>query len=298
MTGTGIAPGSLITAEGQVQWGELLIGPGTPLHLAAEGLTGWFDLPELDSSDAPRPWQHGSWTGARWAQPRVIGASVWLLGEDRDDTARALDLFARATAPGRDEQWLAVRIHGRTHIAKARLHQRALPADRQLVVGNVAKAAVQWICADPHRYELAEQSATTPLPRRGAGMTYPLNYPLVYGGTTVTGSVLAVNSGNTPAWSAITITGPVRQPRLVNRTTGLTLEYDLILGPGERLAVDTSEGTVVLADDRSSRLHTATSRSIPEQSWVLAPGDNLIDFRAADAEPAARLDLAWRSAFL
>ncbi|WP_439674972.1 phage distal tail protein [Embleya sp. MST-111070] len=298
MSTTGVAPGALITADGQVQWGELLLGARTPFPITAEGLTGWFDLPEMDASDALRPAQHGSWPGARWAQPRVVGAGIWLLGDDRGETARLLDEFALATAPGRDERWLAVRVHGRTNVVKARLHQRVLPADRQLVAGNVAKAAVQWICADPHRYEQVEQSASAELPRRGAGMTYPLTYPLVYSGTTVTGSALAVNSGNTPARATLTVTGPIRQPRIVNRTTGLALEYDLVLGPGERLAVDTGEGTVVLADDDSSRLHTATSRSTPEQSWALVPGDNRIDFRGADDQPAARLDVVWRSAFL
>jgi hypothetical protein len=290
-------PGSLIGADGQAQWGDLLMGLGTPFHVASEGFTGWFDLPELDSSDAPRPWQHGAWTGARWAQPRVVGASVWLVGDDRAHTARVLDEFARATTPDGGEQWLAVRTHGRTYVVKARLLQRVLPTDRQLLLGNATKATIQWICADPHRYEQHEQIATTPLPQRGPGMAYPLAYPTDYGVASVTGSVVPVNAGNTPAWSVLTVTGPVAQPRIVNQTTGAYLEYDLVLDAGEQLTIDTSEGTVEL-DGGSSRLHTATAHSMPEQAWTLVPGTNQIDFRADSNTPDARLSIAWRSAFL
>ncbi|MFG2330579.1 phage distal tail protein [Streptomyces sp. NPDC048604] len=300
MTITDLAssPGSLIDRDGQIQWAGLLLGPGTPYEIDRQGVTGWADLPGLDSADAARPTGHGAWPGARWAQPRTVTAGVWLLpGAGPAAAGELLDAFVRATHAEDAEQWLAVRMHGRTTAVRARITQRALPTDRGFVTGGAARATVQWTATDPHRYALREELLSLSLPQYGSGLRYPLDYPLDYGAPAATGSGVAVNGGSAATSPRVVFTGPVTRPRLVNHTTGRALEYNLALAAGDRLVVDTVEGTVLL-DDRASRLYTALPGSSPEQSFVLLPGENRIDFRAPEGTSAASAQLSWRSAHL
>ncbi|MEU5402649.1 phage tail protein [Streptomyces sp. NPDC005963] len=304
MTDTTSPPGSLIGLDGQIQWAGLLLGPGTPFQIDRDGLTGWADLPSLDSSDADRPTAHGAWPGARWARPRSVSAGIWLLPEAGAGAAPGapadlLDTFIRAFGTGSAdaEQWLAVRLHGRTTAVRARVTQRTVPTDRRFATGGATRVSVQWTATDPRRYEPEARTVSLGLPRRGTGTTYPFTYPVDYGTPGSGGSGSAVNSGTTETCPMVEFTGPVRRPHLLNHTTGRSLEYDIVLGPGERLTVDTREGTVLIGP-RASRLHTATAVSSPEQSFVLPPGENRLDFRALDGDPTTSAQLTWRAAHL
>jgi hypothetical protein len=292
-----IPPGSLITGDGQMQWTGLLLGPGTPYQIDRQGVTGWADLPGLDATDADRPTAHGAWPGARWAQPRTVGATVWLLPDGYGDSAGLLDAFVRATAAEDTEQWLAVRLHGRTTAVRARVKQRAIPTDGIYATGGVAKASVQWIATDPRRYDPVQRSVSFGLPQRGTGLTYPLAYPLSYGSASGGGSALAANDGNAATYPQVVFTGPVTRPLLINQTTGRSLEYDLPLAAQDQLVIDTAEGTVLLGG-QTSRLHTATASSSSEQLFVLAPGENRLEFRGLDGTSAADVQVTWRSASL
>ncbi|GAA4905294.1 phage tail protein [Streptomyces coeruleoprunus] len=291
-------PGSLITQDGQIQWAGLLLGPGTPYEIDREGLTGWADLPGLDSGDAARPTGHGSWAGAQWSQPRTITAGIWLVpGAPSGASGELLDAFVRATAVADAEQWLAVRLQGRTTGVRARVTQRAVPTDRRYATGGITRMTVQWTATDPRRYALREEALSLALPHHGDGIDYPLAYPVDYGTPTSTGSGVAVNTGSADTCPQVVFTGPVTRPRLVNHTTGRTLEYALTLAADDRLTVDTLEGTVVLGE-RASRLYAAAPGSAPEQLFVLRPGENRLEFRAAEGTPAASVQLSWRSAHL
>ncbi|MFG3284689.1 phage distal tail protein [Streptomyces sp. NPDC048111] len=172
LTTTTEPPGSLITRDGQIQWAGLLFGPGTDYEIADSGLTGWADLPGLDSGDVLRPDQHGAWPGAQWSQPRTVTASVWLLPDGREQAAAVAQRFRAATSVHYGEQWLAVRLHGETLAVRARISQRSLPHDRMYVTHGAAKATVQWICADPRRFALDVQSVRTGLPLPETGLTW------------------------------------------------------------------------------------------------------------------------------
>jgi hypothetical protein len=294
---TDVSPGSLITRDGQIEWAGLLLGPGTPYQIAGEGLSGWADLPELDSTDANRPTAHGAWPGSRWAQSRIVTAGVWLLPEDSATAGDLLEAFVGATAAEDTEQWLAVRLHGRTTAVRARVRQRVIPLGATYATGGSTRASVQWVATDPRRYDPQQQSVTVRLPQYGTGLPYPLTYPLAYGDPSVGGSAVAADNGNAPVYPTVVFSGPVTRPRLISQRTGRVLEYDLQLAAEEQLVVDTSEGTVLLGGS-ASRIHTATADSAPEQTFVLLPGDNPLDFRSPSGEPAANVELTWRSASL
>ncbi|MCF2532723.1 phage distal tail protein [Yinghuangia soli] len=290
-------PGSLITRNGQMQWAGLLFGPDTPFQIASEGLTGWEDLPGLDSGDAPRPTAHGSWAGGLLAQARTVTAQVWLApqaGAEDHEIRSVLQQLRRATMVSDTEQWLAVRLYGETLACRARVLQRVVPADRQFARYGIAKATIQWTAVDPRRYEAAEQSAETGLPQGESGLVWPLAWPLVWG-SGASGDLVADNAGSAPAHPVITLTGPCSGPRLTVAETGATLAYDIELAAGDRLVIDTAEGTVLL-NGSAERNYTALPGSHPEQAFTLPAGSTAVAFRAAEGGPAASASLRWRTA--
>ncbi|MEU7134506.1 phage tail protein [Streptomyces sp. NPDC046261] len=295
------APGSLISQDGQIEWAGLLMGPGTPYQIDAKGLTGWDDLPDLESADVPRPDQHGSWPGAQWAKPRTVSASVWLLPE-RPDQARAVaEAFRAATRVHSGEQWLAVRLHGQILACRARVDRRAVPTDRTYLLQGIGSASLQWLCTDPRRYGADEQYARTGLPAPEPGLLWHpgggLEWPLEWGAAGSTGTVTAVNAGDAPATPVIEFQGPVVRPSLTRLSDGRQIEYDITLAESDVLTVDTGAGTVTL-NGTTSRLYTATARSTPEQLFHLDPGVTSLAFRAApeSADPRAAVTVSWRNA--
>lgn len=173
-------------------------------------------------------------------------------------------------------------------------------SDAAQIVTAVAPATAAGVT--PLMYWTAVPTpATVPLgpsrlliPGLGAeGMTWPLNF----GAPGSTGALTARNTGTAPAHPVVEFRGPVSMPSLTNLATGDVLEYGLDLAAGDVLVVDTAEGTVTL-NATTSRLYTATSRSVPEQSFALWPGTADLAFRASpgSSDPAASVAVRWRSA--
>ncbi|QDY78501.1 phage distal tail protein [Streptomyces qinzhouensis] len=294
-TGTDSAPASLISLDGQIQWGDLLLGPGTPYEIDRQGLTGWEDLPDADTTDADRPTTHGSWPGTQYARPRRVGGQIWLLPAPGTDPVDTLRTLRRAFGLRHTEQWLAVRIHGETLAVRARISQRVLPADRNLLSQGVGRVTVQWVATDPRRYTVEARSLTTGAPQPVTGLGWPLTWPLAWGAASVTGDLTVVNDGSAPSHPVITLRGPCSDPVITNRRTGRKLHYRLNLGVDDVLTVDTSSGAVTL-NDTASRRHTAAADSSPEELFTLEPGTNEVTYRPRSSTEAATLAVRWRSA--
>ncbi|MFI6699337.1 phage distal tail protein [Streptomyces sp. NPDC050509] len=292
------SPGSLITRDGQIQWAGLLLGPGTPFEIDRAGLSGWDDLPGIDVGDVPRPDQHGSWPGSRWAQPRLVDATVWLLPASRAGARATLGEFRSGTGLDGAERWLAVRLHGETLAVRARISRRVVPQDRSFLLNGTSRTSLQWTATDPRRFGTDEQGARTGLPSAEPGVDWPdggLDWPLDWGTAGSNGSLTAVNSGDTAAHPLIEFRGPVQRPSLTRLSDGRRLQYDITLAADDVLTVDTWTGTVVL-NGTASRLYTATAASAPEQLFLLEPGETSLAFRSEDAapDPAAQATVRWR----
>lgn len=289
-----LAPGSLITQDGQIQWAGLLIGPGTPFAVDRSGLTGWEDLPEYDASDAERPTSHGAWPGSRYAKPRKVGGTIVLMPEwnQAPDAIRAL---RQALALLDEERWLTVRLHGELLTVRARIAQRVVPADQGFATQGSSKMSIQWLAADPRRYVVNEETATTTAPQPETGLTWPLTWPLDWGQATSTGDAVAVNSGSAPTHPVIVFRGPCSMPTVTERTSRRRLRYAIDLAAGDQLVVDTAAGTVTL-NNTASRRHTAMADSSPEELFLLEPGRTELAFRPDSATEDALMTVRWRSA--
>ncbi|MFD3570140.1 hypothetical protein, partial [Streptomyces sp. NPDC058667] len=211
-----LAPGSLITQDGQMQWAGLLIGPGTPFAVDKSGLSGWEDLPEYDSSDADRPTSHGAWPGARYAKPRKVGGTIVLMPE-YGGTAGAVRALRQSLALLDEERWLTVRLHGELLTVRARIAQRVVPADQGFATQGSSRMSVQWLATDPRRYAVNEQVATTTPPQPESGLTWPLTWPLTWGQAKSTGDAVVENTGSAPVHPVIVFRGPCSMPTVTER---------------------------------------------------------------------------------
>ncbi|MEV6326392.1 phage tail protein [Streptomyces sp. NPDC051909] len=289
-----LAPGSLITQDGQIQWAGLLIGPGTPFAVDRTGLQGWEDLPEYDSSDAERPTSHGAWPGSRYAKPRKVGGTI-VLTPEYNGVPEALRALRQSLALLDEERWLTVRLHGELLAVRARIAQRVVPADQGFATQGSSRMSIQWLASDPRRYAVNEQSVSTGAPQPESGLTWPLAWPLDWGQATSTGDAVAENTGSAATHPVIVFRGPCSMPSITDRTSRRRLRYAIDLTAGDQLTVDTANGTVTL-NNTASRRHTAMADSSPEELFTLEPGRSELSFRPDSAAPEAVMTVHWRSA--
>ncbi|MGW1489776.1 phage distal tail protein [Streptomyces sp. NPDC002402] len=300
-----MAAGDKVTRPGHVQFGdELLLGPDTAYRWRS--LSGWEELPALDSGSTNKADGHGSYPGRLLAQARTISLDDVIVRAPRGTIGAVVRALNAATAVDDTEQPLVIWLDERGPLLSfARVLRRSVPVGNGYRLGTITGAAIQWEASDPRRYGVIEQQATTSLPSPEPGLDWQvtpgperLTYPLNYGASGSTGTLLAANDGDAPSHPLVTIRGPVSMPSVTNVRTGEAIEYDIDLAADDELLVDTREGTVTL-NRTASRLYTATARSVPEQLFALAPGATSLVYRSApgSTDPRAACSLRWRSAY-
>ncbi|MFE4205357.1 phage tail domain-containing protein [Streptomyces goshikiensis] len=291
-----MAPGDLISRPGQVQYGDLLLGPGTPYRW--RGITGWEELPALDSGSVARSDAHGAYPGLLLAQARTIGLDGLIVRAPRDRIGAVVGALNAGTVPRVDELPLVAWLDDRGPLlVYARAVRRSVPAGPGYRLGTIVGGAVEWVASDPRRYGVVEQVVAATLPTSEPGLSWPMGWPLNFGTPGSSGALVVVNAGDAESHPVVEFRGPVTTPALTNISTGDVLEYDIPLAAGDVLSVDTRAGTVLL-NRGASRLYSATKRSVPEQTFTLAPGVTNFAFRAGpDSEPTATATVRHRPAY-
>lgn len=286
--------GELLTADGQLQIGTLLMGTGTIYRLSS--LTGWDDLPPLDLADVPRPSAAGAYPGTIYAAERAITADITIVTDPASYPA-AVAVLRAATVPAAAEAALAMQWGGQKLQAGVRCVGRVIPPDGYAL--GVARAALRFIASDPRRYTVALSSASTAPPATGAGITWPVTYPITWptGGAGANGTVNVVNSGDTDTPPVITIgSGPLTTPAVYRQDTGDVLELNTSLAASDTVVIDVLADTVTLNGTPAKNL--LTDRSAPVSSFLMPPGTTGLALRAAVTDPSALMTVTWRSAYL
>jgi hypothetical protein len=285
----GGAAGGLITGPGQVQYGDMLMGGGT--SAGWRDLAGWRDTPDTSQSDTPRPQAHGSYPGEVWGESQLVTFTYLLRGRTaaKLEALRLLELYLPLDGV---ERPLVVHDGAAATMRMARVLQRHLPMDKAFLVGPL-ECSVQWVCADPRRYSLAELTTPVTIGTATGGLVYPLVYPLSYG-TTIGGDRSVTNDGSTAAPFRATFTGPLINPMLTS-DQGWKLAFKITLADGETLVVDTSEGTALL-NGATDRLYTIDPLSSPLERCLLPPGATTLALGAASGSGSA--SVTYRHAYL
>ena len=289
--------GSSITADGQLEFNGYLLGDDVTTFL--DEITGWDDIPGVDSGNTPRSNSHGAWAGRKLSNQRVItwsGRFSPALPETWADEIKAL---RRAFTLPKDSSELpiVIRSHGETLLAYGAVTARAIPMDRRYGYYG-AGMTIQFECSDPRRYSLDEHSRTLTMPPNiNVGLQYPLVYPLDYGEEVNSSTGVLINDGDILTPVTLEFVGPIIRPALVSNTTNVRLEFDITLAGGETLQVDTRTGTVLL-NGVADRLYTRTAASAPILSFGLESGENSMTLAAAEWVDGAHVNILWRDATL
>jgi hypothetical protein len=137
---------------------------------------------------------------------------------------------------------------------------------------------------------ITPESATGIEPAPGGlagGRSYPLTFPREYTPVSAAASRRTVNNrGNASAWPALTITGPVTGPAVINERTGQVLTIDATVGPSEVLIVDMRARTAYVD---ATRVDARAGSSW----WPLLPGDNDVQYAPQAHDGTTRLTVEW-----
>lgn len=280
----GGADGGLVDRPGQVQYGGILFGAGTPAGWRE--LVGWRDLPEAQLSDTPRPQAHGDYAGAVYGDSATVTYTFLLRGTPQSKAAalRAIEKYAPMDGV---ERCLAVNDGDGTWCRMARVIGRTVPQEVHYAHGPV-ECSIQWRAADPRRYALTGTTATVRLPQSSGGLEYPLVYPLVYGDSS-SGQLNAENVGTVATPPVVEFIGPLTNPVLV-ATGRWRLAFNLTLAGGDRLTVDTSAGTALL-NSGADRLYTIAPKSDPLERCLVPPGVTTLTLTAQAGTGTARVTI-------
>lgn len=279
-------------ADWQLSYNGLTLGAGTPYGLT--NALGLDDLPDLRTSDTPRPSDHGLYAGSDFAAGRLVELALTVTAADNAAFRAAIQALDDATVLQTTEKALSFQQPGSAAARRVnvRPRRRSIPNDWDYVF-RIGRAILQFYATDPRVYDDTLLSSSTAAATSGGGRTYNRVYNLTYAAGGAGGTITATNGGNFPTRPTARIDGPVTDPRIENVTAGKFLQFSgLTLAAGEWLDIDFANRTVLL-NGTASRYNLLTSTS---SFWELAPGANQINFTSGSA--TGTLTLSWRSAWL
>jgi hypothetical protein len=283
-----------MTADWTITFGGLTIGgDGSPYQLTQ--LDGLHDAPEVRTSDQMRARSHGLFAGTDYLGGRSIIAEVEVVAPHPSETV--WQSFSSALIVGAEtETPLGFQIPGLAGGVDvqvgARVRKLSLPIERAYLNGH-GRAVVEWFATDPRVYSQTLTTATASQATvAGTGVTFPVTFPLSFGGAVSGGQLTATNTGEFPApWTA-TISGPIDNPTLENITTGETLAFVGTVATGETLVVDSLARSVLL-NGTASRYSWLV---VGSQWFGVQPGANAI--RLAGTSGSGSVSFSFRSAWI
>lgn len=289
--------GEMITGNGQLEYRGYLLGDDETTFM--DSITGWDDLPGIESANTSRSNSHGAWVGRKLSGQRVITWNGRFSPTHPDLWETELRRLREAFNLPLDTEEYAIVVQsiGEKRICFGAVVARSIPMDKAYGYYG-ANVAIQFECSDPRRYGLSENNWTLELPPVVEnGLEYPLEYPLDYGIEVTSNEGTLINDGDVISPVTLTFTGPVMRPALLNKTANTKLEFDIVLGADETLEVNTRTGSVLL-NGVADRLYTRTANSAPLLSFGLMPGYNEMVITAEEWDSSAAVGISWRDATL
>ncbi|MET9339284.1 hypothetical protein [Nonomuraea sp. NPDC003804] len=270
-----ILPGNLVTEDGQVEWNSTVLwGPGTSYKV--KEITGWEAMPQADDLSVEEPSRNGAFAGRTLLQRRIVTVKLQVDAiSDPTQVSGLLRQLRYDTRTLRDNTlWsFVVRGYTETLLAYGKVIDRTGVMDRDWSVG-APEPVITIMCPDSRRYGLEQHSAVVPANASSA--------------TTL------VNDGQLDTNPVLRFQGPATNPMLINETLDRILAFDITLGSGDLLVVDTQLGTVRIGStDHESDL--SDTISVPVKEFFLDVGESDISYET-DSGGTAGVEILWRDA--
>jgi len=286
--------------EGQWQVRTLVIGADTSYRLM--DASNPFDLTVRADQGGPRAWNHGSWSGAEWANERVVPIRLLvrnLAAQTRAGWLAARHQLAAAFAPVGDaaeQVELRFAFGGEEFVLFGR--PRMVEFDATLVGTGQSFVNAGFVAQDPRIYAGTLSSAQTGLPTQTGGLTLPLTVPFTVDGVLTGGRVDLLNAGTTDTALTLRIDGPVLSPTVViQRVDGSVqqIRFDLDLAAGQWLDISSAGRTALLNGLPQANQRGRAIWDI--DPYPLQPGTSVLRFLAGGFNETAAISASWRSAW-
>jgi hypothetical protein len=245
-----------------------------------------------------RPSAHGASDDTRFYGPRTMEVVGRVLATDTASLWPLVDALKGALRLG---SWhvLKFRRAGLTYDERALVRVDS-PVDIPLVLGSVRMVTfgVSLFAPDPRIYsDTLSSGVYDPTTTGGSSLTFPVTFPVSFGGDDSSATLDVVNEGNIDTPAVFTITGPVVNPVIVNETTGERITTTgLDLSEGEEVIIDAAARSVNLAVGIGAARPDLIDSS--RTDWFeLAPGTNQLRMTGTGmSSGATSLAVEYRSA--
>ncbi|WP_159702646.1 hypothetical protein [Arthrobacter sp. 18067] len=279
----------------QVKFKGLNLGDDTGIYFI-QSIDGWEDRPDIVNGSAPRSRRNGSMIGGLLASKRVITMDLDIASDPANGHTTTMPKRQLRKAMVIDDEEHELYVDLGYGIEPEIAFVRVTNFDMPTMPGNVqlAHATIEFVATDPRRYSPSLHTVSSGLQTRAPAVAYPITYPAQYStALTNPGEAQAINTGTDPSSPVFTINGPVSQPSitLVDGEGVRTTRFNLSIGLGEALTVDTNEGSVRL---NATPLNGADRGALIEE-LTLRPGLTTVRFRGSGNSNAS-LVTQWRDA--
>jgi hypothetical protein len=259
-------------------------------------------------SETARAWADGAWSGAEWAEAATIPLTVLVKPPDLAGSVGTrffwgyYQQLAQAFAPSHIDVPLEFTIANPDR--PTGVDSFVVFGRPRLVEAQTGTALRGWALVrggfrvlDPLLYSggpAGQRAAQVSLPQAVGGLSAPLQVPLCVDATVVAGRVTVAACGTVATGLTLTMWGPATDPRVTLSVEGQptqTLSYHGALADGQFLVLDTRGRTALLNG-------TVSRRGLVSGDWLLLPpGTSELGYHAADYDPDAHLEIAWRDAW-
>ncbi|PCG86352.1 phage tail protein [Streptomyces sp. WZ.A104] len=249
---------------------------------ATAGLTG-FGLPAVSAQ-----WLEGAGDGARWRGQRVLSRDIDIpldiVGHDRSHLRELVSRLARAVA---DEMSLVIIDDEEVRWSTAVYRIGGGDIDLAGTQHDV-QTVITVRAADPY-FTASTVSTQTVGGDQGAASLLSSLAAVPLAASQAIGEITLENSGDAPAYPVWEVHGPGSNLEVVS-PTGEALTWNGRLLAGERLIVDTRQGTVT--DHAGANRYTDVGTA--PRFWTVPAGTTTATVRLLDTTAASKVVCSWR----
>lgn len=243
-----------------------------------------------------RPSDHGAVDATRLYGPRIIELTGQVWAATFPEFWALVDGVQGRLALGSDHTLRLRRLGDGFDLQTAVRVDSAVDMTAGEAPVPFVRFGVSLFCADPRLYSsTVTLGSYDPTDAGAGGLTFPLDFPLVFGAPDGVGSLSVDNEGTTATPPTFVVTGPVTNPIIDNDTTGLSIyTRDCALAVGETLTIDVRERRVLLSGTTPRPDLIDVSRTT---WWEVRPGVNQLRMRGSGmASGQTGLQASFRSA--
>lgn len=238
--------------------------------------TGGFGLPPLERLLESGPLQDGATDLGFRLKPRVLNLILTMTDSDEAGYFAKRRFMGRLLKPRTTPIYLRFTYPDGTAFQIDTFYQEGYSLNSADGFGPYGhKLPLSLLAPNPLWYNPEQQVFLYGVGAGSGGFTFPLSFPVSFGGSTVNQTQTITYDGDYQTSPIIEIYGPITNPVITNLTTGEVLDFTgTTIGAGDYYTVDTRYGNIaVTEDDGTNRIDKLVGNSNLSGFKLLADPD-------------------------